>query len=124
MSPCVCERVCTRARARVSEIGGEGGKRFNIFPVTYEPVGELLAARLGPCVHRCGCVFLVCPTCECHGTGGLATSLCAVGLGGTESCGVCVDLCPCEIIYRRLWDCVGGTAPMWGCVCPRGCASV
>lgn len=27
-------------------------------------------------------------------------------------------LCPCEIIYRRLWDCVGGTAPMWGCVCP------
>lgn len=35
-----------------------------------------------------------------------------------------MELCLCEIIYRGLCDCVGGTAPMWGCVCPRGCVSV
>lgn len=80
--------MCVRERARacVSEIEGEGGKCFNIFPVTYEPVSELLAARLGPCVHRCGCIFLVCPTYECHGVWGSGYELVSVllGLRGTE----------------------------------------
>ena len=86
MCVCVCVCVCLCARARVSEMEGERGKRFNIFPVTYEPVGELLAARLGPCVCRCGRVFLVCPTCECHGVWGSGYELASVllGLGGTE----------------------------------------
>ena len=65
-------RACARAHVR----HGRGGReRFNIFPVTYEPVDELLAARLGPCVYQCGCVFLVCLPCDYHGAWGPAASL-------------------------------------------------
>lgn len=64
--------VCVRAR--VGDRRG-GRERFNIFPVTYESMGELLVARLGPCVYQCGCIFLVCPTCECHGVCGSGCEL-------------------------------------------------
>lgn len=74
---CECESARARGRVCVKERRG-GRERFNIFLVTYEPAGEVLAVRLGPCVYQCGCIFLVCPTSECHGAwreGGLDTSL-------------------------------------------------
>lgn len=81
---------------------------MNIFPVTYEPVGELLASRsVRVCIINVAVYFWLVLRVNVTGCAGLAASCewlravnVSLGLGGTERCGDCVGSCLCVIVYR------------------------
>lgn len=89
MSVSICVYVCARARVRDRRGGRE---RLNIFPVTYEPVGELLASRsVRVCIINVAVYFWLVLRVNVTGCAGLAASCewlravnVSLGLRGTE----------------------------------------